>query len=230
MNNLQEYKIDKIFFETSYPVLFTCLNKQDELFLTVCCQNNENGRKWLLTKISEDNVIRLLSNKITIRTAFEQSSEKKLSILQNEKGYSIKEHTEDWDNCKRDLPAEGIFLDADDGEYDGEINYYKFRKERGIYKKVYTQLLISSLSEIDFNTRLEDIVLDSRSVEIASKIVEEIGEIKISDVEMFSQFQKSDEDWRADQRYTSVLNGQTNAFHRIEINCHEENISMSTAA
>jgi len=153
MNNLREYKIDKIIFETSYPVLFTCTNEQDELFLVVCCQNNETGRKWLLTKTTEDIVIELLSNKISIRTAFEQPSEKKISISESGQKYSVKEHNNDWDDCKSDIPTGAVFLDPDEGEYDEEISYYKLRKAKGIYKKVYTQFLVSSLSEFDYYTK-----------------------------------------------------------------------------
>jgi hypothetical protein len=36
-------KVEKLFFEAGYPILFTCRNETDDLYLSVCCQNNQRG-------------------------------------------------------------------------------------------------------------------------------------------------------------------------------------------
>mgnify|MGYP004592008717 FL=1 len=42
--------IDKILFETYLPILFTCKNDMNDIFICVCCQDNENGKKWLISE------------------------------------------------------------------------------------------------------------------------------------------------------------------------------------
>ena len=34
---------DKILFESVYPILFTCKNDKNEIFVVICCQNNATG-------------------------------------------------------------------------------------------------------------------------------------------------------------------------------------------
>lgn len=33
--------IDKILFESYFPIIFTCVNDNKDIFISVCCQNNE---------------------------------------------------------------------------------------------------------------------------------------------------------------------------------------------
>lgn len=76
-------RYDKIFFETYYPVLFTCRDNENNLFLCVCCQCNKDGKKWLLSKTTPDIIIKILKNKTTMREAFLVFKDVRLSIYWN---------------------------------------------------------------------------------------------------------------------------------------------------
>ena len=51
----QDIKIDKILFERSYPILFTC-NENRNIYLFICCVNNSDETKWIGTKTSFPNL------------------------------------------------------------------------------------------------------------------------------------------------------------------------------
>lgn len=44
-----DIKIDKILFESSYPILFTCIENRN-IYLFICCVNNSDETKWIETK------------------------------------------------------------------------------------------------------------------------------------------------------------------------------------
>ena len=71
--------LDKILFESKYPVMFTCKNNKD-VYLFICCLMTANKVEWIGTKTTYDNLIRLLENKITIRDAFLNITEDKIII------------------------------------------------------------------------------------------------------------------------------------------------------
>lgn len=49
--------LDKILFEGQYPILFTCINSQKDVFLCVNFQRNESESIWLISKISPMTII-----------------------------------------------------------------------------------------------------------------------------------------------------------------------------
>lgn len=120
-------EMDMVLFESYYPILFTCLNEKRELFLCVCCQANSKGKKWLLTKTTPQIVIDILENKITLRNAFLQFPEVQYTILADGNNQEIIEKDKnDWDyNSSVCLPDKGEYMEAEEGEFDDEIAYYK---------------------------------------------------------------------------------------------------------
>ena len=50
-----DIKIDKILFESSYPILFTCIENRN-IYLFICCVNNSDETKWIGTKTSFPNL------------------------------------------------------------------------------------------------------------------------------------------------------------------------------
>lgn len=122
-------KLDKIFFESYYPILFTCINEEKDVFLCVCCQADSNIKKWLITKVPPKTVIELLSNKITIRDSFLKDNGGKYTIIynNNKKEYEIEEdNINDWDkNNSIDLPTSGEYIDAEQDEFLEEIKYFQ---------------------------------------------------------------------------------------------------------
>lgn len=147
MNKIFDFKetgvleIDKVFFESYYPILFTCKNDKNDLFLCVCCQADSSIKKWLLTTVSAETILKLLSNEITIRDSFLTKNGNKYSIIFKNKKYNLEvDNTKDWDPEKSiDLPTTGEYLDAEGDEYLDEIEYYKNYKIMNRYFVNYTK-------------------------------------------------------------------------------------------
>lgn len=127
---LGRLEIERVLFSSNYPILFTCRNEKNELYLCACCQANEAGKKWMLAETNSDNIVQMLENEITMREAF---------ILPNKKRYSIftsgirdtmtvikNEDSEEWDaDNSIDLPDKGEYIDAEEDEFIEEISFYR---------------------------------------------------------------------------------------------------------
>lgn len=160
MNNFFEFseigalKIDKVFFESFYPILFTCRNDEGDLFLCVCCDDNKLMRKWLITKVKPTTVIELLTNKTTMRDAFLKDNGAKYSIILNNASqeYSIEiDNYDDWNSeTSIDLPTTGEYIDAEEDEFLEEIQYYKYnlQKENFLEEKFHKDYS-RSITKID---------------------------------------------------------------------------------
>ena len=98
--------IDKVLFESYFPVVFTCLNDKKDVFIGVCCQNNEKGCKWLLGKTNGISLIRMLRDEITIRQLLLEYSSGKISVDYVENKYTISNNNSDWDESSPYLPKE----------------------------------------------------------------------------------------------------------------------------
>lgn len=122
-----ELYIDTVIFESNYPILFTCVNDKKDLFLCVCCRYNKAGRKWLLTKTTPNIVIQLLKNELTIRGAFLKYPQVQITVLDdNQEVRFYENNTTDWDGeTSTSLPDKDEFLDAEDGEFDDEIQHFE---------------------------------------------------------------------------------------------------------
>lgn len=122
-----ELEYDKVFLETNEPVLFTCINKNNEIFLGLLCSIEKNEKKWLLTKSSPEIIIGVLNDEITLRDAFLVFPEVQVSIIDNGTEYKVYYNSfEDWDNeSSIYLPDSEEFMEAEDGEFDNEIEYFR---------------------------------------------------------------------------------------------------------
>lgn len=136
---------DKVLFETHYPILFTVIDAKENLYLCVCCQYNSSGRKWLITNTTAALVVSLLRNRITIRDAFLYSNRVRISITDSVNGMVITENdVHDWDAQNSImLPDAGELIDAEDGEFDDEIEYYQNKMEAR-YSDIDVQTTIKS--------------------------------------------------------------------------------------
>lgn len=80
LNKYGELYIDKILFETYFPIIFTCKNENNDIFICVCCQCNENGCKWLVGRTNGSFIVRMLQNEITIRQLLLDCCTEKISV------------------------------------------------------------------------------------------------------------------------------------------------------
>ena len=126
LNNHGMLKIDKILFKSYYPILFTCLDYNGNLFLCLCCQANRYGKKWLITRTTPRLIISILRNEITLREAFIQFEDTRYTVISNENEIKIIENDPvDWDYNKSNcLPDKDEYIDAEEGEFKEEISYY----------------------------------------------------------------------------------------------------------
>lgn len=116
--------IDKVLFESYFPIIFTCINDKKDIFIGVCCQNNEKGYKWLLGKTNGISVVRMLRDEITIRQLLLECSSGKISVDYVESGYIVAYNNSDWNENSAYLPKEDSYMFAEDGEFEDEINYF----------------------------------------------------------------------------------------------------------
>ena len=155
--DIGQLTLDKVFFASYYPILFTCNNKNEDLYLCVCCQAEPNLKKWLISRTQPQYIIKLLKNEITIRDAFllPKSSNEKYTIIHKDNKSSIELNNKDDWNSKESifLPTEGEYIDADPDEFIEEIEYYN-------------ELYVNKLCVSEINENLVNIKLD-----IASQIV-----------------------------------------------------------
>ncbi|EET58829.1 hypothetical protein BRYFOR_09117 [Marvinbryantia formatexigens DSM 14469] len=102
--------IDKVLFESYLPIVFTCVNDKKDVFIGVCCQNNEKGCKWLLGKTNGINIVRMLRDEITIRQLLLEYSFENISVDYVEDKYVISYNNSDWDESSPYLPKEDSYM------------------------------------------------------------------------------------------------------------------------
>lgn len=116
--------IDRVLFESYFPIIFTCVNDNKEIFICVCCQNNEKGCKWLIGKTNGINIIRMLRNEITIRQLLLEYSSGRISVDYVGNEYVVAYNNSDWDENSSYLPKDDSYMYAEEGEFDEEIDYF----------------------------------------------------------------------------------------------------------
>ena len=122
LNKYGELYIDKILFETYFPIIFTCKNENNDIFICVCCQCNENGCKWLVGRTNGSFIVRMLQNEITIRQLLLDCCTEKISVDYKNQEYAIAYNNSDWNEESDYLPKKDAYIDAEGGEFDEESN------------------------------------------------------------------------------------------------------------
>ena len=114
--------VGDLFFEYSFmymdgPIVFTCVDRQGDLYLCVCRDAYEQV-EWLVSKIDVYTLRKLVGNQISINEALLSDKKEIVQIIWDPKTKT--EHSKPFlaDNLPDDLlPEEDVFLD-DDGESD----------------------------------------------------------------------------------------------------------------
>lgn len=124
---LGDLVMDYIIYEYDYPVLFICKNGDSRFYLCDCCDTYKEQR-WLIAPITLERIEQLLGDKITIREAFENATGQccvaTWSIGELHEKYKIINSKE---FLQEDLPEEGAYVEADEGEHQEYIECIKFR-------------------------------------------------------------------------------------------------------
>lgn len=112
-----ELRIDYMIFEFDYPVLFTCMDKFDTLYLCLCCDIRLEQR-FIISKTNEERVIDLLSDKITIREAFKNEVDENYIVrYSKDQPEGIFQKVKFDEINELDLPTEGEYLNAEEDEF-----------------------------------------------------------------------------------------------------------------
>lgn len=162
--------IDRILFESYFPVLFTCQNDAGEIFICVCCQNNAEGCKWLMGKTEGKSIISMLKDEITIRELFLEHSSGKLSVDYVNGGYTVEYNSADWDEESIYLPKEGSYIVAEEGEFDDDILYFA-----ALNRVYYDANLYKNVSEVSATVNKDGLSV----AEITNNAVAAFGDIMI---------------------------------------------------
>lgn len=142
--------IDRVLFETYFPIIFTCVNENKDIFICICCQNNEKGCKWLLGKTDGISIVSMLQDKITIRELLLVHSSGKISVdYMKETGYTITYNNSDWDMDSSFLPKEDSYMYAEEGEFEDEINYFASLKYCVPYDMEYYKFVVRTVETIN---------------------------------------------------------------------------------
>ena len=116
-----DLEIDYIVVEDTYPVLFVLKNGKNDRFICVCCEVRDEQR-WIINSITCEDLIKLLTDKITLADVFKINDFVKIVAIRNystkiETYYSTPPKSLD----ERDLPMPGVYLEAEPGEHNQYI-------------------------------------------------------------------------------------------------------------
>lgn len=167
---LANISIDQILFESSYPILFSGYDNSN-VYLFICHSVNSERMAWIVTKTTYDIIISMLNNKMTIRDAFLGFTSKKILLTFDKEGMhtSICDVKEIDDNI---LPTSGQYMDAEEGEFDEEIQYYESMKAK-MEKTITYSFCINGL---DYSSQFDHTfsLTSSHSDSIGWKIIEAV--------------------------------------------------------
>ena len=112
---------DMVLVEYIWPILFTCLDEYDNLYICSCHHADGDVAKWMLVRTTEEAVIKLLQNQIPIHDMFTEAETVYLLTL-SERGaqpQAVKQAAQDVP--EHYFPTAGYDMDAEEDEFDEEI-------------------------------------------------------------------------------------------------------------
>ena len=122
--------VDRILFESYYPVLFSYKNDRNDIFIVICCQNCAQGIKWMVGKTTPLAIVKMLRDEITIRELITMHTSEKFSIDYKDGKYDCKYVSKEWEKDSAYLPKEDSYIMAELGEFDDDIEYFTSIEEK----------------------------------------------------------------------------------------------------
>lgn len=112
---------EEIIVDDACPIFFTLISNNGKRYISVCCELYEEQR-WLISPISNSNLIRMLKNEISMRDAFLTQNEEKCVIAHWSKDDPTLKYdlVDTCDLPDRDLPVDEM-LEAEEGEFEEYI-------------------------------------------------------------------------------------------------------------
>lgn len=220
--------IDRILFESYFPVIFTCINDNDDIFICVCCQNNEKGCKWLVGKTECINIIRLLQDKITVRQLLLEHSSWRITVDYTQEGYAIYYNNSDWDENSLYLPKKDSYMYAENGEFDDDIAYFTsinnhVRYNARDYKRIAELPGVVS-EEIGSIVEIMPFTSNIGSITIPSKLFDTRNIVK----DLYVKWTMSEEEYLYQEEYNSVTDTTTTFGILTEKFCVDSTMNVSS--
>lgn len=223
--------MDKVLFESYFPIIFTCKNDKNDIFICVCCQSNEKGCKWLMGKTTSRNIIRLLQDEITVRQLLLEYSSEKISVDYVGNEYAVSYNNSDWDENSSYLPKDDSYMYAEDGEFANEIVYFSsldyVHYTAGYYKRI-TEVLGTISKEIEPITEISTVFASAvGNITIPSEFISTLEVFG----ELFTNFTVSTENYVNQENYKSVVHSTfCTSTERLNIEVGVDDNNLANAA
>lgn len=116
---------DMVLVEAERPILFTCVDKSDYLYICAChCANGEKC-EWLVAHTDPIEMIELLTDKREIRNMF--PADKNIWVVTQRKDGTQVRLSKDRKALETILPTEGYYMDVEPDEFTDELMILRHR-------------------------------------------------------------------------------------------------------
>lgn len=123
VGSIGDLVLEHMIFEAEYPVLFICKDNLDKKYICVCCDIRRTQR-WIVSPISNVDLIKMLSDELTLRDAFLTKKSENSYLIEWNPQYPDTETVTPVSVSEipdKDLPTVGEYIEAEEGEYDNII-------------------------------------------------------------------------------------------------------------
>lgn len=116
-----DLSMEQIIVDYVYPLLSVLKDKQGNRYLCICF-DTRGAQQWIITPISNSDLIKLLKNKLTLSAPFESADTTKIHVVRDyeekKESFNLLAASE---IPEENLPVKGEFLDAEADEWNEYI-------------------------------------------------------------------------------------------------------------
>ena len=140
---------EEIIVEDTCPIFFTLISEKGQRYISVCCELYEEQR-WVVAPISNAGLIKLLTNKLSMKDAFFTQSNEKCIIAHWSKDNPVLRYEIAASNelSEQDLPIDEM-LEAEESEFAEYIQKIKDSESKSV-----VNVLASEIADRTINTNL----------------------------------------------------------------------------
>lgn len=119
-----DLNLDYVFFDEQYPILFTAVNKKNELFIVLNFETR-GYQKWLISKTDYLNLMYMIYNQIPMVDVFKNDTHKKCIAVWDYTNKAMSYEIVEFANIDPiDLPASDFYFEADKEEIESFLNHF----------------------------------------------------------------------------------------------------------
>lgn len=110
-----------VFVQSIRPVLFACRDDASNVYLCSCHCSSGEKTEWIIAPTTYDRLVRLLTDKITIRDAFTQDNSELYVATMKAGHQSVTVVPKQLQAVAAILPTAGYYMEAELGEFEEEL-------------------------------------------------------------------------------------------------------------